>query len=275
MTAQRCVPGRPGRRRRAIGSTVVASWLLVTGSAVSACSPSAADALDSSQIDGLRSDPDQQGLMVSYLGGACDGAAKLVVTEAGTRIEADVVVRRGSGACPAVGIPRTVAARLSEPIGDRTIWIGGRQQTPFDGARLLTPATLPSGFGALTEQGFADQPSSDPAAAQVTTTWVIRRSDASPVTAEGCPFARGSLEVRVGPASVQRTGGLTKIGSARIGTANARSYRIGSARKPSGWAYVWTAGGGSVQVLSVAECTGDEVLNRSELLAVAASLRPA
>lgn len=246
--------------------------LVLTGCVLSGCGQTQGANL----IDGVRTDPDQQGLVVSYTGGACDKSAHLKVTETPTRIDADVVVRSSRGSCTAEGIPRLLSARLDAPVGTRAIWSGGRQQIPFDGARLLAPAALPAGFTGLTEMGFADQPSEDAGVAKATTTWVTSRFDPAGATVDGpCRPTRGSLEVRLGPASASLARGLDKVGTAGVKGVEAQVFRGGSTNKPRFWAYGWTAGRGSVVVSSGPRCSGDQILSRSELLQVAESLRPA
>jgi len=50
-------------------------------------------------------------------------------------------------------------------------------------------------------------------------------------------------------------------------------WRQGSTSAPSGWAYVWKADQGSVEVVAQTGCEGDRILTPTELLKVAQSLR--
>ncbi|MBO0811385.1 MAG: hypothetical protein J2P23_04985 [Microlunatus sp.] len=229
-------------------------------------------------IDGIRTDPDHRGLVVSYTGGACDGPARLVLTEGKTRIRARVMVRQDARreVCAAVGISRTVRARLAQPIGDRKVWVSGRRYVPFDGARLLVPSALPSGFGRRSETGLSAESASTPATPVVTTTWVTSfNSDPSAPTGETCPAAEGSLDVRIGPADGYQPHGRTKIGTVRIGTASADLYRDGTAKRPTSLAYIWTDRRGRVEVDNTVGCMGDRLLSKAALLRVAESLRQA
>lgn len=170
----------------------------------------------------------------------------------------------------------TVAARLAEPIGERTIWAGGRQQIPFDGARLLVPSSMPEGYTGLSEWGLSVEPVSTPAEVQVTTTWVTIGFAVRPTpSSDGCAPSSSSLEVRLGPVTTNLARGRTKIGSVNVGPAQANVYRTGSSRKPIGWAYVWTVDDSSVEVATSIDCAGDRLLSRTELLQIAESLRPA
>lgn len=267
------------KRGRIGGAVAVIGLVATAGAGLSGCTPDSARTVGSNSINGVRSDPDHQGLVVSYTGGGCDGPARLVLTESPTRIDADVVIGSngfGSGACSAVGYFRTVGARLAAPIGERTVWSDGLQQVPFDGALLLSPTKLPPDFTGTWERGSADGSASSVNGANVTTTWVTRRFDAS-LTAIGgrCQPSRGSVDVRVAPVSADSARRRARIGTAAVGAAKARLYRDGSSKKPVALSYVWTVGRHSVEITTSATCTGDQILDRTELLAVAKSLRPA
>jgi len=233
--------------------------------------------VDSDQINGVRSYPDHRGLVVSYVGGGCDGPARLVLTESKTRIQARVVVKQPTGPvnCAAVGIPSTVQARLAAPIGDRSLWAGGREYVPFDGARLLMPSALPRGFGGPVEVGTSAASSSSSAAAVVTTTWVRTFNSHAATSGEACQAAFGSLDVRIGPTTVDLSHGWTKVDTAKIGPATASLYRDGATRTPTGWAYIWTRQPSDIEVRNTVDCQGDRLINRTELLRIARSLRPA
>ncbi|WP_375423045.1 hypothetical protein [uncultured Friedmanniella sp.] len=260
------------RRRRSSAVGLLAALGLAAGG-LTGCS----SVMSAGSIQGVRSDPDHQGLVVSYLGGGCDGPVRLKLKETPTRIDADLVMGPGGGGtCAAVGYPRTVTARLAQPIGKRTIWSGGDEQIPFDGADLLVPTDLPQGFAAPSESGDGDGWSPDPEAAVATSTWTTQWSPEKTAGAAGeCRPTRGELAIRLGPGSTNRYLGSTKVGTARIGAATASIYRLGSSRRPVGWAYVWTRGRLGVELASSATCRGDQPLDRTDLLRVARSLRPA
>ena len=231
--------------------------------------------MTSQQVEGVRSDPDQRGLVVSYVGGMCDGPARLEVTETATRIEADVRFEvLGTGACPDMGILRSVGARLDGPIGDRSVRISGERYVPFDGATLLTPTRLPADSAGIRETGITPETPASPDGARVTTTWVITRFK-PPSDTEPCRAGPGSLETRIGTGSAAQPRGLTRIGQANVGQATAILYRSGSATEPDALAYAWDIGRQSIAITSSISCNGDTVLNPRELLDVAESLQPA
>ncbi|WP_091518795.1 hypothetical protein [Microlunatus soli] len=226
----------------------------------------------------MRTDPDHQGLVVSYIGGACDGRARLAVTEKGSRIDAKVLVERKMNvSCTDVGIPRTVAARLARPIGERTVWSSGREYVPFDGAHLLTPAPVPAGFGGVNEKAESWAGPTSPRGRVVTSTWVTSRFDANAAAPDGeCRATRGFLTVEIGPVPAGRTSGRAKVGTARIGTATAQVYRDGPTDDPAGWSYVWQVDHRRVELGNSGNCNEqDRLLSRTELLRVARSLQPA
>lgn len=110
------------------------------------------------RVGGLRTDADGLGLVASYMGGACDGPASLVVVERDDRVEVAVRVLRRPGddentVCPAVGIGRAVRGDLSEPLADRAVFADGKQVEPYDGADLVVPGRLPDGFVLRSEGG--------------------------------------------------------------------------------------------------------------------------
>ncbi len=258
--------------RKRILSTLGVAGLLLVQCGLSGCT---SVSLSSNVIEGIRSDPDHQGLVVSYVGGLCDGSARLVINETPTRIDATVIVRLRRSDCPGVGIPSTVAARLGRPIGDRTIWAGGRQQIPFDGARLLVPS-LPADYTGLSETGSSVGSGSTPADVGVTTTWDTTRFVLRPNTKpDSCEPRPSSVQIRLGPATSDRFHPEARIRSVAIGSATANLYRIGRSKKASGWAYVWTVDEHSIELTTGTSCDGDQLLSPAELLHIAESLRPA
>ena len=246
---------------------------------------------DSRLIDGLLADSDEKGFAATYIGGLCDGAARLAVTESPQRIDLSVLVGpdpTGDRSCPAMGISRTVTARLTQPIGARPIFSGGIRPIPFDGARRLTPSTLPPHF-TVSSQQWGGEPAPDPDstrpvpsgegssadAASATTRWTATYTQPQQAS-NRCTPTRGLIEVDLAPAGVNglAADGWSPTVVAQVGAHQARLWRAGSSGVPRGWAYVWQADQGSVQVLARVACEGDRILDAKELLEVAKSLRP-
>lgn len=252
------------------GAAGLAGLLLLAG-----CGPAGGGGsrVGANLVDGIRTDPDQRGLVVAYTGGECDGPAHLQVTETAARIDADVVLGRGhGGACGAVGYLRTLTARLEQPVGAREVWSGGRRQVPFDGARLLAPTSLPAAFTGVQERGSAF-PATEAPAPSVTTLWVVTRFDPASRSADGaCHPGRGFLEIHLGPRPARWSRGH-QVGTVDVGSRKADLFRSGRAARPTSWALAWTAGRRSVVVQSGGDCEGDQILGRAELLQVARSLR--
>lgn len=270
--------------RRACRTTGLVGILALTGCGllfnVPPVRPHAPSTVDSQLINGIRSYPDHRGLVVSYIGGSCDGPARLVLTESRTRIDARVAVKQKQlppgVICDAAGHDRTVNARLSQPIGDRTIWAAGREYVPFDGARLLEPSTLPPGFTGVAETGGSVKSSTAAGSVVITTTWTTGHFEPrSTSNVNVCPATRGELVVQIGPVAATHPVDWTKVGTVKIAATTADLYRQGTSNKPDGWAYVWTRNHSSVEVGNFAGCESDRLLSRTELLRVADSLRPA
>lgn len=262
--------------------------LLLAGCA--GCS-AAGSAESTSLIYGLVTDSDRQGLVASYIGGACDGPARLAVTENASRIEVTVNIGtdpHGSEACPAVGYSRTVAARLAQPIGTRAIFSGDYRQVPFDGSRKLLPSVLPLNFAKTSEES-GSEPALDPAQSSIpaatpssglnaenaTTRWAVTYAQPQPAI-DRCVPTRGVIEIQVGPASADDfASGWSAAGTVNIAGHPARLWRAGNASAPTGWAYAWKADRGTVEVMAQAGCQGDRLLDAAELLKVAQSLKSA
>lgn len=269
--------------KRAVQATGLLIVLGLAGCGLSSATPLSPDqpaTVDSQLIEGIRSDPDHRGLVVSYIGGSCDGPARLVLTESKTRIRVRVAVKQKAlprgVVCDAAGHVRTVKARLAQPIGDHTIWAAGRRYVPFDGARLLEPSTLPPGFTGVEESGVSTKSSAASGSVLITTTWATGYFEPRSTSAiNSCLASRGRIEVRIGPVGADHRVDWTKVGTVKIAAATADLYRDGSAKKPYGWAYLWTNNRSSVEVGNFVGCKGDRLLSRTELLRVAESLRPA
>lgn len=238
-------------------------------------------------IDGLLTEPDGNGLVASYIGGECDGPARLAVAETVTRIDVEVLVGPSPEAeevCSAVGFSRSVAARLAQPVDDRPIYSNDRRLVPFDGSRRLFPSALPPDFIKGNEESMSTPPSDSaapssgsPTSAEgvdVTTQWTVAYAQPQTETDNRCTPTRGSVAVNVGPTNLNDSStGWTLIDSASIDGHPAQLWREGSADAPRGWAYAWTADQGSVEVLALGNCEGDRVLSPTELLPIAQSLK--
>lgn len=262
---------------------------VTSSAAASLVAPASSSADTSNLIYGLLADSDNKGLVASYIGGECDGPARLAVTETPRRIDVSVLIGpdpNGTSSCSAVGYSRTVAARLVQPIGHRTIFSGARRQVPFDGSRRLLPSALPPNFTHSTEWSDGE-PGSDPAlssaaasgptsgldAVNVTTRWSASYAQPQPAS-NRCTPTRGVLQVNLGPASADDfASGWSATATVSVGGHPARLWREGSASAPTGWAYAWMANQGSVEVVAQTGCEGDRVLSPTELLKVAQSLR--
>ena len=260
-----------------------------TSPAASVVTPVASSGDPSPSIYGLVADFDQKGLVASYIGGGCDGPSRLAVTETASRIDVSVLIGpdpNGTTSCSAVGYSRTVAARLAQPIGQRTIFSGAHRQVPFDGSRRLMPSALPPNF-THSLKWSGSEPGSDPAlssaaasgptsglgAVNVTTRWSVTYSEPQPASSR-CAPTRGVVQVNLGPASADDfASGWSATETVSVGGHPARLWREGSAGAPTGWAYVWKANQGSVEVVAQTGCEGDRVLSPTELLKVAQSLR--
>ena len=273
--------------------TTSSSSSSTAGRSTSAFRPTTAPARgeDSRLIDGLLADSDEKGFAATYIGGLCDGAARLAVTESPQRIDLSVLVGpdpTGDRSCPAMGISRTVTARLTQPIGARPIFSGGIRQIPFDGARRLTPSTLPPHF-TVSSQQWGGEPAPDPDStrpvpsgegssadtASATTRWTATYTQPQQAS-NRCTPTRGLIEVDLAPAGVNElaANGWSPTVVVQVGDHQARLWREGTGDAPRGWAYVWQADQGSVQVLARLACEGDRILDAKELLELAKSLRP-
>ncbi len=252
--------------------------------------PAPADGNESSSlIYGLVTASDDKGMVASYIGGACDGEARLAVTETASRIDVDVLIGpdpQGPRACPAIGYGRTVAARLAQPIGHRLIYSGAHRQVPFDGSRRLVPSALPPQF-TKTNESFGGEPASDPAASsapvsgalsgvdetKVTTRWTVTYAQPQLESGNRCVPTAGLIEVNVGPANADDfADGWSPTTTVSLEDHQARLWRQGGVTAPTGWAYQWNAGQGSVEVVAQIGCEGDRILDPTKLLDVARSL---
>jgi len=269
--------------------TAASGGSATSSAAASIVAPASTSGDSSDLIYGLVADSDNKGLVASYIGGGCDGPARLAVTETPSRIDVSVLIGpdpNGTGSCSAAGYSRTVAARLAQPIGDRTIFSGSHQQVPFDGSRKLLPSPLPANFTQSNERS-GSEPGSDPGlssaaasgpnggqdAVNVTTRWSVTYTQPQPAS-DRCAPTRGVVQINLGPANADDfASGWSATETVSVVGHPVRLWRQGSTSAPSGWAYVWKADQGSVEVVAQTGCEGDRILTPTELLKVAQSLR--
>lgn len=226
-------------------------------------------------VDGLRTDPGGRGLVVNYTGGACDGPARLDVQEAPDRVDLRVVVDRAADTCIAIGISRTLSARLKAPLGERVVWAGPQRLVPFDGARLLEPGYLPPGSSLRQEDGRGTGDRESP----VRATWWWTRTYGAPRTVPDCSLDVGGIPwfLHQGPADEQGFTGQEwqDRGLHRVGAATARLRESRYEGERNGWALTWEGAGGTVTLSSRPACDEDAIPSEAEFLRVARSLRPA
>ena len=133
--------------------------LLLVGTA--ACgSDETADARQTLQVEGVRTDPGGGALVATYTGGACDGPARLDVQESTDRVELSIRLTdppQGSETCIALAVGGTVRDDLSSPLGTRAVLADGVALRVFDGADLVVPRPLPAGFEFASEAGSQDR----------------------------------------------------------------------------------------------------------------------
>lgn len=258
------VTSRPSRAMRTVLGVATAAMLL------GGCGLPRATQLGSPAIDGLRTDPDGRGLWATYLGGACDGPARLDVDEGADRVTVRVLVAgdadEGPGAsCVAVGIPRTVHADLSAPLRRRSISDGARVVVPFDGSRLLQPQGLPEGFVVTQETGGYDESSR-------TAGWT--RSFGRPSSTElgaPCRSDPGSFSISVGgPRGEQPPFFFRRTGTVAVPGGTGRLFE----QPPSVRYLYFERQGTAVSITSALDCGGDKLLTPPQLAALAQSLVP-
>ncbi len=241
-----------------------------------------------SSPEGVRTDPDGQGLAASYTGGACDGPARLDVAESADAVTLRITVVREQDVCIAIGIGRTVEARLTSPLGDRPVLVteqrdgpegafSQRRLVPFDGSRLLSPASLPPSYELRNEGGSRDRETDPSPTASWSRTYTTPER---PPTASGaCGPGPAPLQLDQGPAAGPGYGGpdWRQDGNVQIGAATATVLRGRNdfTGMPLGLALTWQGAGGTVTLASQVGCGGDTVLTLDELVTVARSLRPA
>ena len=133
--------------------------LLLVGTA--ACgSDETADARQTLQVEGVRTDLGGGALVATYTGGACDGPARLELQESTDRVELSIRLTdppQGSEVCIALAVGGTVRADLSSPLGTRAVLADGAALRVFDGADLVVPRPLPTGFELASEAGSQDR----------------------------------------------------------------------------------------------------------------------
>lgn len=232
------------------------------------------------RIDGVRSEPRDDGLGVSYTGGSCDVSARLLVTESATRVDIRLLVKAADVPCNAAGHPRTASAALRAPLGSRTVWSDGRRFVPFPGSRLRVPARLPEGLVFQLERGNPETQVATPVGGDrpwAITQWTRQYAAIVPGPgAQNCRPSRGLLAITVSRSPPRPWPGWTDYGVRRVGGADAQLLRENPAEAGwVAWRLVWIEAGETVDVSSSARCQGDRVLTATELLALARTLKPA
>jgi hypothetical protein len=128
-------------------SSPAASTPAFSSPAVSSSAAGSTHILDSTQVSGALAADSQRQLVISYVGGVCDVAARGEAIENGPSITVHVLVTVLNGACTAQGFDRTVTARLAAPWGDRVVRdVTGATVPVIDGVLLLRPSWLPDGY---------------------------------------------------------------------------------------------------------------------------------
>lgn len=118
-------------------------------------------------VEGVRTDADSLVLVAAYIGGSCDGPARLRARETADAVVLSLEIERPPDrpptringrivhyVCEAAGYPRTARVQLAAPLGKRTVVDAGttprggrnRRLTVVDGSHLLAPTALPSGY---------------------------------------------------------------------------------------------------------------------------------
>ena len=239
-------------------------------------------------IEAVRTDPDDRGLVVSYIGGSCDSGGHLDVSESPSQVRIGVVIDTPNVVCAGVGLPKTLSVRLAAPLGTRQLEteLGGHptRLIPFPGVDLLIPASRPAGFTTPREQGstYTDataQAASSEARAdslQTTLNWSFTYDSSAPTQTADCLHSRGVVTVdQTTAASNSMIGdGAVKVGTRQVGTATAQLYRLTLNGAVQSWALVWPTHTGRLSVGSAIECPGDDILGPDQLVDVATSLVP-
>lgn len=229
-------------------------------------------------VQAVRTSPDGRSLVVNYVGGECDGTPRLTADEDRQSVSLRLVVPRdGQQFCYDVGISRTISVDLDEPLGRRRLTSGGRVLQPFDGARLLTPPSVPAGYTLRRESGSSPAEFGQD---QTTLFWeqMFAEPERPPTTSGACGPGQAPLRLVQGPIRQQYVSRKQwkQIGTTAVAGAVARvlegTYFTGM---PLGLALTWDAAGGSVTLTSQPGCGGDTIASQSELEQIARSLRPA
>jgi hypothetical protein len=235
----------------------------------------------------IRTDPDGRGLVAIYSGG-CELGARLVTRESADRVDVTVEqilpasVLPGQSepevVCAAVGQSATIGARLSQPLGDRTIWSGGVGLTPFDGSLLLDLDPVPAGFAAAQDSGSVTELVTPDEPPYRTATWQ-RSLTSSPDpgdTADACTPGRGVLTIAQGPPGSALPDRWLTTGTVARGTFSASvAEDNGGTTSVGSRALLWDTEVGTVALISSGQCAGDQILSQEELVDVAVSLHRA
>ncbi|NHC45690.1 hypothetical protein [Motilibacter aurantiacus] len=98
-----------------------------------------------------------EGLLLHYTGGSCDGAVSTQAGE-GRVVTVRVVAEQTGRDCDDVGLFRTVAVPLDQPLGDRGVRDekDGHRLCVYRGERQLQPGRLPAGYALAREAPVCD-----------------------------------------------------------------------------------------------------------------------
>ncbi len=207
------------------------------------------------RMNGVRTAAGGRQLVVTYLGGGCDIAAKTHVSETATVVTVTAAIGTTGANCATLGIPRALSFVLPEPFGHRLFRNGprGSEITVFDGSLLGTPAWLPTGYHQITDFQSAAPNGS----------W--SRSWRGAAT-----YTDPDLTLTIGPHPLRAPLGTPVPGRYRVGTATATLTRYTAGSRLS---LQWTAPGThTYRDLTTTTFTPSKAFSVATLLRVAASV---
>lgn len=231
-----------------------------------------------------RTDPDPRVVVVSYLGGACDGPARLQATERNGVVALGLTVEHRSGGCRSSGFFDVARVRLSAPLARRPVVdAAAKRPVPsrsalFDGSYLLTPTGLPPGFALVSERGDTDPRSGRGAGALWSRTWapVRARRSSSPVPEATCDAApRRSVTLWQG---ATETLDLTRGEWVSAGTVTVAGSRVALKRQrvTADLAVRWRDArtGQQLALVTSIGCSGQRPYGAADVERIISSLRP-
>lgn len=240
-----------------------------------------ADALGLGSWTGARTSPDGRALVITFVGGRpyqagdpCTVDYRGEVTETATEVRLRVFARSpkpaGSYTCTMEGHTRKMTVRLAQPFGHRHLIEEqfNREQPVFDGAQLLEPSSLPSGWQLLTESaGYPDQET----ARYWSRTW---GQPAPPPTGDRCTPSPAPVTLTQGPADLVArypSNGERPTGSYDVRGHQATYFSGASAGITR---LAWTEGDRGFVLGSAGRCAGDTSPSADDLVRFARSLEP-